>query len=58
MYLDRDIPYPLHAEGGVLYQALENPNEKLEELQTLREHFAQLQQAYESEQAETHSDYE
>ena len=53
-----ELPLPAHAEGGILYQALENPNEKLEELQTLREHFAQLQQAYESEQAETHSYYE
>jgi predicted AlkP superfamily phosphohydrolase/phosphomutase len=50
-------PVPEDAEGAILYQALDNPNAKLEELQRLRDRYERLKRVVESEQAETHTYY-
>ncbi|RLE82504.1 MAG: hypothetical protein DRJ51_01135 [Thermoprotei archaeon] len=42
-----ELPVPKHAEGGILYQALENPNGKMEELKRLREEYNALKEKYE-----------
>ncbi len=51
-------PVPKDTEGAILYQALENPNAKNEELQRLRENYERLKHVVESEQAETHRYYQ
>lgn len=50
-----DLPVPKHTEGAILYQALENPNAKLEEKRRLKENYEKLKSAYESEQALSHT---
>lgn len=50
-----ELPIPEHTEGGILYQALENPNAKLDEKKKLKENYEKLKSAYESEQALTHT---
>ena len=60
-----EIPIPKHAEGGILYQALEDPNVKLNELRKLREEYEKLKkmynkllEAFEKEKALTHTYHE
>jgi hypothetical protein len=48
-------PMPRQAEGAVLYQALENPDEKKDELQQVRRNYERLKRAYETDQHLTHS---
>ena len=50
-----ELPVPPLTEGAIIYQALENPNAQLEELQTLRRNFARLESAFRSGQAEMHT---
>lgn len=48
-------PLPAQAEGAVLYQALEDPDAKTEELQRLRRNYERLKRAYETDRNLTHS---
>jgi len=48
------LPVPKDCEGGIIYQALEDPNRHLTELAELRKNFWRLRRAYEGIQAETH----
>lgn len=48
-------PLPRQAEGAILYQALEDPDAKIEELKRLRRNYARLKRAYETDQRLTHS---
>ncbi|HID11847.1 MAG TPA: hypothetical protein EYP17_11195 [Candidatus Latescibacteria bacterium] len=50
-----ELPVPRDAEGGVLYQALEDPDVKLKELQRLRRNYRRLQGAFEKERALGHT---
>ena len=50
-----DLPVPEHAEGGILYQALEDPNMKLHELEKLRRNYRRLKEAFEKEQMLGHT---
>ena len=50
-----EIPVPKDTEGAVIYQALENPNMKLEELQKLRKNYQRLKNAVEKEKQLTHT---
>jgi predicted AlkP superfamily phosphohydrolase/phosphomutase len=50
-----ELPVPPSTEGAIIYQALENPNSQLEELQTLRRNYARLESAFQSGQAEMHT---
>ena len=50
-----DLPIPQHAEGGIVYQALEDPDAKMKELETLRKNYARLKRYYDVQQAQTHS---
>jgi hypothetical protein len=52
-YLAR-IPVPAQVEGGILYQALEEPNGLIEELNHLRKNYERLENAYERKRALTH----
>jgi len=49
-----ELPVPKDCEGGIIYQALEDPNRHLTELAQLRKSFRRLRRAYEGIQAETH----
>ncbi len=49
-----DLPVPQNAEGAILYQALDDPNIKLNELKDIREKYARVTKAFWSGQAETH----
>ena len=49
-----DIPIPRDAEGGILYQILEDPNLKLSELNKLRSAVNKLKNALEKERYLTH----
>jgi len=49
-----ELPIPRDAEGGIIYQALEEPDHKLRELKRLRENYARVTRAFMSGQAETH----
>lgn len=50
-----ELPVPEHAEGAILYQALEDPNLKLHEMERLRKNYERLQSAFEKEQALEHT---
>ncbi len=50
-----DIPVPRDTEGAIMYQALEDPNAKLKELQDLRRNYDRLKNAYDKERALTHT---
>ncbi|HEX30286.1 TPA: hypothetical protein ENG04_09425, partial [Candidatus Poribacteria bacterium] len=50
-----ELPVPEHAEGAILYQALEDPNLKLNEMKKLRKNYERLQSAFEKEQALEHT---
>jgi len=50
-----ELPIPRDAEGAVIYQALEKPNEKTEELQQLRKNYERLKDVYEKERFLTHT---
>ena len=52
-----ELPIPRNAEGGVIYQALEDPDCKIKELQRLRENYQKLKDMVEKEQALTHTYY-
>jgi len=49
-----ELPLPKEAEGGVLYQALEDPDAKRKELLRLRDHYARVKAALEQERALEH----
>lgn len=49
-----DVPIPRDAEGGVIYQALEDPDMKLHELRLCRENYRRVMRAFSSGEAETH----
>jgi hypothetical protein len=42
-----ELPVPAHCEGGILYQALEDPNGKTKELQSLRRNVDRLKRMVE-----------
>ncbi|MBC7286821.1 MAG: alkaline phosphatase family protein, partial [Armatimonadetes bacterium] len=48
-------PMPRQAEGAILWQALEDPDAKTEELRKLRRNYQRLKRAYETDQHLTHS---
>lgn len=48
-------PIPQQAEGAILYQALENPDLKTDELKRLRRNYQNLRRAYAAETSLTHS---
>jgi predicted AlkP superfamily phosphohydrolase/phosphomutase len=50
-----ELPIPKDAEGGVMYQALEDPNLKTRELKDLRERYNRLKAAVEAEMRLTHT---
>ncbi|HEY66584.1 MAG TPA: hypothetical protein G4O02_18700 [Caldilineae bacterium] len=50
-----ELPVPRDVEGGIIYQALENPNARLEELQQLRKNYARVKSALEAERNLTHT---
>ena len=50
-----DLPIPKHAEGGIIYQVLEDPDAKLKELKGLRRNYTRLMNYYNRERALTHS---
>jgi arylsulfatase A-like enzyme len=50
-----DLPIPRDAEGGIIYQALEDPDEKSNELRRVRDNFRRLKAIYEAQQAESHT---
>ncbi len=50
-----DIPIPKDAEGAIIYQAMEDPNFKLKEYETLKKNYERLKNAYEKGIALTHS---
>jgi len=50
-----EIPVPRDAEGGIIYQALEDPDLKLDELRKLRRNYRRLQEAFEKERALGHT---
>jgi len=47
-------PVPRQAEGGILYQALDEPDAKTDELRTLRRNYERLKRAEDSDAALTH----
>jgi len=49
------LPVPVDADGGVVYQALEDPDGPAGEARTLRERYEKLKNAYERTMAITHS---
>ena len=50
-----ELPVPRDCEGAIIYQALSNPNAKLEELEKLRTNYRRLEQAAKSERDLTHT---
>ncbi len=48
-------PMPKQAEGAVVWQAMENPDAKTEELRKLRRNYERLKRAYETDQHLTHT---
>ncbi len=49
-----ELPIPAKTEGSIIYQALENPNMKLDELKQARENYKRVMRAFSSGEAETH----
>lgn len=49
------LPMPAQAEGSVVYQAMEEPDGRLEELQQLRENYERVKNAIEAERNLTHT---
>ena len=49
-----ELPIPKNAEGGIIYQALEDPDCKLKELQELREKYRKLEELIRAERELTH----
>ena len=49
-----DLPVPRDCEGGIIYQALVDPNKHLTELNELRKHLERLQLAFGGMRAEEH----
>jgi len=47
-------PVPKQAEGAILYQALDDPDAKADELRTLRRNYERLKRAGEADEALTH----
>ena len=50
-----DLPVPRDCEGAIIYQALEDPDAKSNELERLRDNFRRLKAIYEAQQAESHT---
>ncbi len=48
-------PMPKQAEGAVIWQAMEDPDAKTDELRKLRRNYQRLKRAYETDQHLTHS---
>lgn len=48
-------PVPAHAEGAIIYQALEDPNALQQERDKLARNYERLKRAYESDRALTHT---
>jgi predicted AlkP superfamily phosphohydrolase/phosphomutase len=48
-------PMPHEAEGAVLWQAMQSPDEKTDELRRLRRNYRRLKQAHDADTALTHS---
>ena len=44
-----DLPVPREAEGGIIYQALEDPDIKIKEIRGLKKKYKLLFQIYEAE---------
>jgi predicted AlkP superfamily phosphohydrolase/phosphomutase len=51
-----DLPVPKQCEGAVLYQALEDPDAKLRELQTLRRNYERLKRAFDGDTRRCYQD--
>ena len=50
-----ELPIPRNAEGAVIYQALEDPDAKIRELQRLRENYRKLLEMVKAERELTHT---
>ncbi len=50
-----ELPIPRDAEGGIIYQALKDPDAKVKELQRLRKNYQRLEEAFEKERSLTHT---
>jgi predicted AlkP superfamily phosphohydrolase/phosphomutase len=50
-----ELPIPKDTEGAIIYQALENPDAQLEELQKIRKNYDRLKGAVEAERNLTHT---
>ena len=50
-----EIPVPRDCEGAIIYQALAEPNAKLQELEKLRQNYRRLEAAYKSDRDLTHT---
>jgi predicted AlkP superfamily phosphohydrolase/phosphomutase len=50
-----ELPVPQDVEGSIVYQALEDPDEKRYELERLRDNFRRLKGIYEAQRAESHT---
>jgi predicted AlkP superfamily phosphohydrolase/phosphomutase len=50
-----DLPILRDCEGAIVYQALEDPDAKSDELKRLRDNFRRLKAIYEAQQAESHT---
>ena len=50
-----ELPIPKQAEGGIIYQALEDPDQKTKELKKLRRNYQRLLEAYKKEAELTHT---
>ena len=50
-----DLPVPRDTEGAIIYQALEEPDEKRYELERLRDNFKRLKAIYEARRSQMHT---
>jgi hypothetical protein len=48
-------PVPEHAEGAIIYQALEDPHAPLQEREKLARNYERLKRAYEADKSLTHT---
>ena len=49
-----DLPIPRHSEGGIIYQALEDPDFKQKEIKKLKNNYERVKKAYEVQASLTH----
>ena len=50
-----DLPIPRQAEGAIIYQALEDPDFKIKEMENLKRNYQRVKRALEGQKGLTHS---